>query len=376
MRIAAKINGTFDYFGYDALGSQVVALNTSGALIGSQLYGPYGNSRYSAGTLPTSIGFTGQQTDSVTGLDYFNARYYDPVTGQFLSADVVQGNAQGMSPYMYVAGNPESRTDPTGKYFTDGTGYDRAWIEPDANGDGGVTLNVYTPENPADHSSRPWDNQTHYSKPDKSDPNGTYKADNVNGHPTDGHKQVCVMFCGAIKDPGLHANGVVQIVAGLAELLGAMVFLFAKAIMLGLTFLSIAASTILLGLREIATSHVQVNPTFLLILDSAKLVADSSTVVIGVLSAVEGGGGQKLLSSLKAFGQKLLSILTGASANPVVLVPSAQNLASTVLGIANTQGGTFWTVATDMVNIRTDAAKISAGDDGYSPCEYGFGNCQ
>jgi len=118
MRIAAKINGTFDYFGYDALGSQVVVLNTSGALIGSQLYGPYGPSRYSAGTLPTSIGFTGQQTDSVTGLDYFNARYYDPVTGQFLSADTVQGNAQGTSPYAYVMGNPETRTDPTGHMYT------------------------------------------------------------------------------------------------------------------------------------------------------------------------------------------------------------------------------------------------------------------
>ncbi len=51
----------------------------------------------------------------MTGLDYFNARYYDPLTGQFLSADVVQGNAQGTSPYAYVGGNPESRTDPTGQ---------------------------------------------------------------------------------------------------------------------------------------------------------------------------------------------------------------------------------------------------------------------
>jgi RHS repeat-associated protein len=102
--------------------AQVVVLNTSGALIGSQLYGPYGNSRSSSGTLPTSIGFTGQQTDSVTGLDYFNARYYDPVTGQFLSADVVQGNAQGTSPYRYVMGNPETRTDPTGQRYTCGPG--------------------------------------------------------------------------------------------------------------------------------------------------------------------------------------------------------------------------------------------------------------
>jgi len=57
----------------------------------------------------------------VTGLDYFNARYYDPVSGQFLSADVVQGNAQGTSPYMYVMGNPETRTDPTGQMITCGS---------------------------------------------------------------------------------------------------------------------------------------------------------------------------------------------------------------------------------------------------------------
>ncbi len=46
--------------------------------MGAQLYSPYGASRYNTGTLPTSIGFTGQRADSVTGLDYYNARYYDP----------------------------------------------------------------------------------------------------------------------------------------------------------------------------------------------------------------------------------------------------------------------------------------------------------
>ena len=115
-RVAADVNGTFYYFGYDALGSQVAVLNATGSLVGAQLYGPYGASRYTTGTLPTSIGFTGQRADSVTGLDYYNARYYDPTVGQFLSVDGVQGNAQGMDPYAYVGGNPESRTDPTGNH--------------------------------------------------------------------------------------------------------------------------------------------------------------------------------------------------------------------------------------------------------------------
>jgi len=38
----------------------------------------------------TTKGFTGQYADAVTGLDYYNARYYDPVAGVFLSADTVQ----------------------------------------------------------------------------------------------------------------------------------------------------------------------------------------------------------------------------------------------------------------------------------------------
>jgi uncharacterized protein RhaS with RHS repeats len=67
----------------------------------------------------------------VTGLDYYVARYYDPVVGQFLSADTVQGNQQGMAPYAYVGENPETATDPTGERWTDGDG-DTAWISGDS----------------------------------------------------------------------------------------------------------------------------------------------------------------------------------------------------------------------------------------------------
>src|SRR5579863_2016664 len=64
----------------------------------------------------TNWGFTGQY-NVATGLDYYNARYYDPVCGTFLSADPVEGNMQGMNPYAYVNGNPETDTDPTGNMY-------------------------------------------------------------------------------------------------------------------------------------------------------------------------------------------------------------------------------------------------------------------
>jgi RHS repeat-associated protein len=44
-----------------------------------------------------------QEADPLTGPYYYNARYYDPVSGQFLSPDTVQGNGQGMDSCAYVS---------------------------------------------------------------------------------------------------------------------------------------------------------------------------------------------------------------------------------------------------------------------------------
>ncbi len=121
-------NGTQFYL-VDALGSLVSAFNNSqggAALKSNQLFGPYGNGRYYACCLNTARGFLGQYNDG-TGLDYLNARYYDPVAGVFLSADTVEGNMQGMNPYAYVGGNPETHSDPSGRYrITTGGGIGNA----------------------------------------------------------------------------------------------------------------------------------------------------------------------------------------------------------------------------------------------------------
>jgi RHS repeat-associated protein len=104
------------FFVTDALGSVLTTFDGSSntpTVLGNQVYGPYGNQRYQSGSLGTSKGFTGQYADA-TGLDYYNARYYDPVVGRFLSADTVENNANGNDPYAYVKGNPETATDPTG----------------------------------------------------------------------------------------------------------------------------------------------------------------------------------------------------------------------------------------------------------------------
>ncbi len=161
LRIAEAVNGTFSYLGSDVLGSTAVALNAAGQLTAAQLYGPYGNVRYSSGTMPTDIGFTGQRGDSATGLDYYNARYYDPVVGLFISADTVlpgKGfNPWGLSRYAYVQGNPETMTDPTGQRWANADGSETAWLNPVTGGlytstkeswiyGGGYKIDYYTPK--------------------------------------------------------------------------------------------------------------------------------------------------------------------------------------------------------------------------------------
>src|SRR5262249_46799981 len=88
-RIATGTNGTFSYLASDARGSANLVLAATGGAVASQLFAPYGTTRYASGTVPTAFGFTGQRADAAIGLDYYGARYYDPVAGQFASPDTI-----------------------------------------------------------------------------------------------------------------------------------------------------------------------------------------------------------------------------------------------------------------------------------------------
>jgi RHS repeat-associated protein len=65
-----------------------VTTNITGTVTASRTYRAYGTTRSSSGTLPTDRTFTGQKQDG-TGLLYYNARYYDPTLGTFLSPDTL-----------------------------------------------------------------------------------------------------------------------------------------------------------------------------------------------------------------------------------------------------------------------------------------------
>jgi RHS repeat-associated protein len=115
-------SNTPTYYLDDGLGSVRGTAGTAGTLAGSADYDVFGAARNTSGVQPgAGVGFTGQQTDAETGLQYLRAREYTPVVGRFLSADSVQPNApgtQGYNLYTYVANNPATWVDPSGTFAT------------------------------------------------------------------------------------------------------------------------------------------------------------------------------------------------------------------------------------------------------------------
>jgi RHS repeat-associated protein len=61
--------------------------------------------------------------DTESGLDYFNARYYSPEQGRFVSVDPANAGSDPSDPqtwngYAYVGGNPMTYTDPSGRFLS------------------------------------------------------------------------------------------------------------------------------------------------------------------------------------------------------------------------------------------------------------------
>jgi RHS repeat-associated protein len=124
-RIAMRTQDTFNlqpstlfYLSGDHLGSVSLTTDQNGGVVSESRYLPFGELRWESGAAQTDFGFTGQRAERSLGLMDYNARFYSPRLGRFVSADsVVPGMAPGaFDRYSYVVNNPIGYKDPSGHY--------------------------------------------------------------------------------------------------------------------------------------------------------------------------------------------------------------------------------------------------------------------
>jgi RHS repeat-associated protein len=106
------------YYGYDGAGNVRQLTNMSGAVTDTYDYDAFGNVISKSGATPNNYLYRGEQFDPDLGMYYLRARYYNPMTGRFLSRDPEDGNPRdpvSLHKYLYVGGDPVNAIDPHGR---------------------------------------------------------------------------------------------------------------------------------------------------------------------------------------------------------------------------------------------------------------------
>jgi RHS repeat-associated protein len=111
-RISQTQAGVTSYYGYDGHGDVRFLMDGTGTVTDTYDYDAWGNLVASTGTTPNVYRYQGEALDSETGLYYLRARYYDPLSGRFLSVDPMAD--EGEHPYTYAGADPVNGRDPTG----------------------------------------------------------------------------------------------------------------------------------------------------------------------------------------------------------------------------------------------------------------------
>ena len=116
--VNASLNSTTSYYyQYNHRGDVVAALDSGGGYLYKYEYDAYGNLttkwNSAGGDAPTDgILMTGKDYDEDTGLHYFNARWYDPDAGRFISEARLRPDRE--HPYVFCGNNPINAYDVSG----------------------------------------------------------------------------------------------------------------------------------------------------------------------------------------------------------------------------------------------------------------------
>ncbi len=108
--------GTTDYYPvYDGGGHVVALLDEAGTQVAKYTWGPFGEQIEATGPLADANPwrYATKYYDVETGLYYFGYRYYDPVTGQWLSREPL-GEDESLNLYAYCHNDPINKVDVLG----------------------------------------------------------------------------------------------------------------------------------------------------------------------------------------------------------------------------------------------------------------------
>jgi RHS repeat-associated protein len=103
---------TPSFYGYDGEGTVRQLASAAGTVTDTYEYDAFGNEINHAGTTPNNYLYRGEQFDPDLSLYYLRARYYNQLTGRFLSVDSQAG--EGQRRYEYADADPVNGMDPSG----------------------------------------------------------------------------------------------------------------------------------------------------------------------------------------------------------------------------------------------------------------------
>lgn len=108
-------SGGFVYFHQDKTGNILALTDAAGNTVAAFAYAPYGAVANRTGSVVTPFTYAGAYgvMDEGAGLFFMSNRYYDAITGRFLTRDPIRSGG-GYNLYRYVSDNPVTGIDPMG----------------------------------------------------------------------------------------------------------------------------------------------------------------------------------------------------------------------------------------------------------------------
>ena len=101
-----RTNGHYYFYQSDHLGTPQKLVAQNGAVVWSATYSAFGEAMIDVETVENNLRFPGQYLDVETGLHYNFHRYYDPVTGRYVSTDPIGFEGGDVNFYNYALNNP------------------------------------------------------------------------------------------------------------------------------------------------------------------------------------------------------------------------------------------------------------------------------